>query len=88
MFLDNLEDVKKYCTDIICYYSDNDPYVKYEVEKDFADTIADKEYCISTGYMSTGVHVAKSQIDENEIQNIPEELGYRFILNKVWHQKD
>ena len=48
----------------------------------------DKEYCISTGYMSTGVHVAKSQIDENEIQNIPEELGYRFILNKVWHQKD
>ena len=27
MFIDNIEDVKKYCDDIVCYYSDNDPYV-------------------------------------------------------------
>lgn len=49
MYLDNLEDVKNYCNDIICYYSDNDPYVKYEVEKDFADKISNKQYCISGG---------------------------------------
>ena len=49
MYFDNLEDIKKYCNEIICYYSDNDPYVKYDVEKEFADTIATKEYCISGG---------------------------------------
>lgn len=40
MYLYNLEDVKQYAEEIICFYSDNDPYVKYEVEKEFADTIA------------------------------------------------
>ena len=49
MFIDNFEDVKEYCNDIICYYSDNDPYVKYDVEKDFADRIATKSICISGG---------------------------------------
>jgi hypothetical protein len=49
MYFDNLEDIKKYCTEIICYYSDNDPYVKYEVEKEFADTISTKQYCIQGG---------------------------------------
>ena len=49
MYFDNLEDVKKYCDDIICYYSDNDPYVKYEVEKEFADKISNKQYCINNG---------------------------------------
>ena len=49
MYLDNLADIKKYCNDIICFYSDNDPYVKYEVEKDFADTIADKQIVIKKG---------------------------------------
>ena len=28
--------------EIICFYSDNDPYVKYEVEKEFADKISNK----------------------------------------------
>lgn len=32
--------------EIICFYSDNDPYVKYEVEKEFADTIATEQICI------------------------------------------
>lgn len=37
MYFDNLEDVKQYANEIICFYSDNDPYVKYEAEKEFAD---------------------------------------------------
>ena len=49
MYFDNLEDIKNYCGDIICYYSDNDPYVKYAVEKDFADKISNKQYCIHNG---------------------------------------
>jgi predicted alpha/beta hydrolase family esterase len=49
MFIDNLEDVKKYCDNIICFYSDNDPYVKYEVEKSFADTISNEQYMIKNG---------------------------------------
>ena len=49
MFLDNLEDIKAYCNDIICYYSDNDPYVEFEAEKDFADTIANESYVIKNG---------------------------------------
>lgn len=49
MYLDNLKDIKEYCDEIICYYSKNDPYVKYEVEKEFADTIADKQIIIDNG---------------------------------------
>ena len=32
MYFDNLEDIKQYANEIICFYSDNDPYVTYEVE--------------------------------------------------------
>ena len=49
MYTDNLVEIKNYCDDIICYYSDNDPYVKYEVEKEFADTITDKQFVIENG---------------------------------------
>jgi predicted alpha/beta hydrolase family esterase len=49
MYFDNLEDVKKYCDDIVCFYSDNDPYVKFDVEKQFADTITDKQIVIKDG---------------------------------------
>lgn len=49
MYLDNLEEIKKYCDDIVCYYSDNDPYVKYEVEKEFADTITNNQKVIPSG---------------------------------------
>ena len=34
MYFENIEEVKQYANEIICFYSDNDPYVKYEVEKD------------------------------------------------------
>ena len=46
MYFDNLEDVKKYANEIICFYSDNDPYVKYESEKEFADRIATEQVFI------------------------------------------
>jgi len=49
MFIDNLEDIKNYCSDIVCYYSDNDPYVKFDVEKSFSDTISNKQYIIKNG---------------------------------------
>ena len=43
MYFDKLADVKRYANEIICFYSDNDPYVKQEAEKDFADTIATEQ---------------------------------------------
>lgn len=49
MYLDNLCDIKNYCRDIVCFYSDNDPYVKFEVEKEFADSISSKSYVIKNG---------------------------------------
>lgn len=49
MYFDNLADVKNYCSDIVCFYSDNDPYVKYETEKEFADTITENQIVISGG---------------------------------------
>ena len=49
MYFDNLEDVKQYADEIICFYSNNDPYVKYEFEKAFADTIATKQVVIDKG---------------------------------------
>ena len=49
MFIDNYKDVKNYCNDITCFYSANDPYVKYEVEKEFADTLTDKQIIIKNG---------------------------------------
>ena len=49
MYFDNLTDVKNCCDDIVCFYSDNDPYVKYEAEKDFADAITENQIMISGG---------------------------------------
>lgn len=49
MYFDNLEDVKDYANEIICFYTKNDPYVKYEVEKEFADAIATKQIVIDDG---------------------------------------
>lgn len=40
MYIDNIEEVQKYVNDIICFYSDNDPYVKYEAEQDFVEKVA------------------------------------------------
>ena len=47
MYFDNIEDVKKCANDIICFYSDNDPYVKYEAEKEFADKVATEQILLN-----------------------------------------
>ena len=49
MYFNNLEDVKKFAKEIICFYSQNDPYVKYESEKEFANAIATKQILIKDG---------------------------------------
>lgn len=49
MYIENYVDVKNFCKDITCFYSDNDPYVKFEVEKEFADTVSNKQYVIKNG---------------------------------------
>ena len=49
MFLDNIEEIKSYCNDIICFYSNNDPYVNFDVEKEFADLIANEQIIINNG---------------------------------------
>ena len=49
MFIDNYKDIKNYCDNIVCYYSDNDPYVKFEVEQEFADVISNRKYIIENG---------------------------------------
>ena len=46
MYLNNIEEIRNYVKDIVCFYSDNDPYVKYEVEKDFANKIATEQILI------------------------------------------
>ena len=49
MFTDNIEQVKDYADEIVCLYSDNDPYVSYGAEKDFADKVATKQIEIKGG---------------------------------------
>lgn len=49
MYVDNLEDVRQHADEIICFYSNNDPYVKQEAEKDFVDRIATEQILISGG---------------------------------------
>ena len=44
--MNELEEIRNYVKDIVCFYSDNDPYVKYEVEKDFADKISTESILI------------------------------------------
>lgn len=46
MYFDNLEEIKNYSKEIICFYTNNDPYVKYEAEKEFADKIATEQILI------------------------------------------
>lgn len=49
MYLENLSDVRNYCDEIVCIYSDDDPYVNYEAEKKFADMIATEQVMIKGG---------------------------------------
>ncbi len=49
MYFNTLVDVKNYCEKIICYYTENDPYVNLEAEKEFAETIATDIVVIKDG---------------------------------------
>lgn len=49
MYFDNISDVKNCCNEIICFYSDNDPYVRYDVEKDFAEQVCTNQTIIKNG---------------------------------------
>ena len=49
MFTDELEKVKDYCSDIACFYSENDPYVSYDAEKTCADTLTKNQIVIKDG---------------------------------------
>lgn len=67
MFLENLADTKEYCGKIICFYTKNDPYVSYEAEKKFADTIATEQIIIDDGgYLNA----------ESGYREFPELLNY------------
>lgn len=46
MYTKDLEEVKQYASERICFYSDNDPYVKYNAEKEFADKVATEQVFI------------------------------------------
>lgn len=49
MFLEGIDKIKEYCDDIVCFYSDNDPYVKFQAEKDFADKVSHRQIMIKNG---------------------------------------
>lgn len=54
MFTDNIERIHDYCSDIVCFYSDNDPYVPYKDAKDFADKVANvHEFIQGAGHITT-----------------------------------
>lgn len=53
-FCDHIEKIKDYAEEIVCFYSDNDPYVSYDALKDFATRVSTKEILISdAGHFNT-----------------------------------
>ena len=63
MYFNNLEEVKNYCDDIVCFYIDNDSYVKCGAEKEFTDTIIGNQIMIlgehlnsESGYLNLGIY--------------------------------
>lgn len=49
MYTENIEEIHKHCDEIICFYTDNDPYVNIEIEKEFTDKVATKVEVIKGG---------------------------------------
>lgn len=68
MYINNIEDIHDYCNDIVCFYSDNDPYVSYEIEKDFANKVSNKQIVIPNGG-----HL-NSESGYNEFKELLEEI--------------
>lgn len=55
MFMENVEEIHKYCDNIIAIYSNNDPYLKIPKQiEEFANTIADKtEFIYNAGHINS-----------------------------------
>ena len=49
MFCENLEKIKNLCNDIVCFYSDNDPYVSFEAEDNFAKIVSNRKIIVENG---------------------------------------
>jgi len=49
MFVDDIKKVKDLCLDIVCFYSNNDTYVPFDIEKSFSKSVANKEFVIENG---------------------------------------
>ena len=47
MYFEKISSVKEFADEIVCYFSNNDPYVKFEAEKAFADEVATRQYLLS-----------------------------------------
>ena len=47
MYFDNLASVKNFADEIVCFFSDNDPYVKFDAEKAFAEEVGAKQHLLS-----------------------------------------
>lgn len=41
--MDKIEAIHNYCDDIVCIYSDNDPYLPFDVLTDFANKVSDRK---------------------------------------------
>lgn len=46
---EDISKIKNLSNDIICLYSNNDPYVPFEAVKDFADKVSSKQVLITNG---------------------------------------
>lgn len=49
MYFEDIERIHNYCDDIVCLYTNNDPYVRYDVEKEFADAVSDIQVVVEDG---------------------------------------
>ena len=57
---EDLKNIKKCCSDIVAIYSNNDQYVKFDVEKEFAETIATKQIVVDNGgHLNSGSGYSK-----------------------------
>lgn len=82
MYFDDLEDVKQYANEIICFYLDNDPYVKYEVEKDFANKIATEDG--NEDFLSfRGLEIMLELLKEYDVLYWKEKLGIIYYLGEM-----
>ena len=57
-----------------------------ELKEEIAELEKNREAIINV--LQTAETNAKNMIDEDEMRAIPDDGKYRFILNKVWTQKD